>query len=159
MAVKSIHLTIALRRSWVLTWRRCCAKEVNERPSLASKVGKLHSLKYGERSSPLPPLFARSINGEKNLAPWTIDCEKDVRDLLYVMLRPRIFDITKEEPIPSRAGTSKRVDLCSKAVQFLVEVKWIGRPGTWKKRIDEIHVDIQTYVKHPASQTVFFHHC
>ena len=129
----------------------------SERETIISLQGREAALFEVRRAVQSLTATIRSFNKrEKNLAPWTIDCEKDVRDLLYVMLRPRIFDITKEEPIPSRAGTSKRVDLCSKAVQFLVEVKWIGRPGTWKKRIDEIHVDIQTYVKHPASQTVFF---
>ena len=59
------------------------------------------------------------------------------------MLRPRIFDITKEEAVPSKAGTYKIVDLCSKAVPFLIEVKWIGRRGLWKRKVDEIHVDIQ----------------
>ena len=72
------------------------------------------------------------------------------------MLRPGVFDIIKEEPIPSKAGTSKVVDLCSKAVPFLLELKWIGRSGTRKKKIREIYEDIQTYAKHPASQTIFF---
>ena len=99
----------------------------------------------------------RSFNNrEKGLAQWTITCEDDVRDLLYVMLRPRIFDITPEEPVPSKAGTHKFVDLCSNAVPFLIELKWIGRRGTWKKKVEEIYVDIQTYAKHPASRTVFF---
>ena len=99
----------------------------------------------------------RSFNNrEQGLNPWTISCEDDVRDLLYVMLRPRIFDIVKEEAIPSKAGSHKFADLYSNAVPFLLELKWIGSRGTWKKKIDEIHVDIQTYVTHPASETIFF---
>ncbi len=99
----------------------------------------------------------RSFNRrEKGLDPWTITCEDDVRDLLYVMLRPRILDLTKEATVPPKAGTYKIADLCSNAVPFLLEVKWIGRKGTWKKKIEEIYVDIQTYVTHPASETIFF---
>ena len=99
----------------------------------------------------------RSFNKrEKGLNPWTITCEDDVRDLLYVMLRPRIFDLAKEVAVPSKAGSYKIVDLCSNAVPFLLEVKWVGHNGTWKKKIDEIYVDIQTYVTHPASRTIFF---
>ena len=99
----------------------------------------------------------RSFNNrEKGLNPWTISCEDDVRDLLYVMLRSTIFDIGKEEAIPSKAGTHKFVDLYSENVPFLLELKWIGRKGSWRKKVDEIHVDIQTYVKHPASETIFF---
>lgn len=99
----------------------------------------------------------RSFNHrEKGLKPWTISCEDDVRDLLYVMLRPTIFDIGKEEAIPSKAGTHKYADLCSNSVPFLLELKWIGRKGSWKKKIDEIYVDIQSYATHPASETMFF---
>ena len=58
--------------------------------------------------------------------------------------------------MPSKAGTHRVVDLCSNAVPFLLELKWIGRKGTWKKRIEEMYVDIQTYSKHPSSQTIFF---
>jgi len=99
----------------------------------------------------------RSFNNrEKGLKPWTISCEDDVRDLLYVMLRPTIFDIGKEEAIPSKAGMHKFADLCSKSVPFLLELKWIGQKGSWKKKVDEIYVDIQSYATHPASETIFF---
>lgn len=99
----------------------------------------------------------RSFNNrEKGLQPWTISCEDDVRDLLYVMLRPRIFDIAPEEPIPSKGGTHKFADLCSNSVPFLLELKWIGRKGTWKRKVEEIQIDIQTYATHPASESMFF---
>ena len=129
----------------------------SERETIISLEGKNAALFEVRRAFDSLTATVRSFNNrEKGLAPWAITREDDVRDLLYVMLRPRIFDITKEEPVPSKAGTHKIVDLCSKAVPFLVEVKWIGRRGTWKKKIDEIYVDIQTYAKHPASQTIFF---
>lgn len=99
----------------------------------------------------------RSFNNrEAGLKPWTIDCEDDVRDLLYVMLRPRIADIKKEEAIPSRAGTHKFADLCSKSVPFLIEVKWINKQGSWKRRLEEIAVDIQSYWTHPSSDNLIF---
>ena len=132
-----------------------CAR--SERETIISLEGKDAALFEVRRAFHSLTATVRSFNNrEKGLAQWTITREDDVRDLLYVMLRPRIFDITKEEPVPSKAGTYKFVDLCSNAVPFLVEVKWIGRKGTWKKKIDEIYVDIQTYAKHPAGQTVFF---
>ena len=132
-----------------------CAR--SERETIISLEGKEAALFEVQRAFHSLTATVRSFNNrEKGLAPWTITREDDVRDLLYVMLRPRIFDITKEEPVPSKAGSYKVVDLCSKAVPFLVEVKWIGRRGTWKKKIEEIYVDIQTYANHPASQTTFF---
>ena len=45
------------------------------------------------------------------------------------MLRPTIFDIGKEEAIPSKAGMHKFADLCSKSVPFLLELKWIWTEG------------------------------
>jgi hypothetical protein len=99
----------------------------------------------------------RSFNTrEKGLSPWTVAREDDVRDLLYVMLRPLVFDITKEEAVPSRAGTHKFVDLCSKAVKLMIEVKWIARSGQWKRIVEQIHIDTQSYIAHPACETLIF---
>ena len=99
----------------------------------------------------------RSFNRrEKGLAPWNVTCEDDVRDLLYVMLRPILFDITKEEVVPSRAGSSKVADLCSQSGRLLIELKWISRSNSWRRKIDEIHIDTQSYVMHPACDNLLF---
>ena len=37
-----------------------------------------------------------------------------------------------------------------------MEVGWNGRRGVWKKTVDEVYVDIQTYIRHPSSKTMFF---
>lgn len=99
----------------------------------------------------------RSFNArEKGLIAWSIQQEDDVRDLLYVMLRPLISDLRKEEAVPSRAGTHKFVDLCSSAVKLLLEVKWIDKRNQWKRIVEQIHIDTQTYVMHPACETLMF---
>ena len=99
----------------------------------------------------------RSFNKrEKGLTPWPISCEDDVRDLLYVMLRPIVSDIRKEEVVPSRAGTHKVVDLCSHNMRMLMELKWIGKRNSWKQKIEQLHVDIQSYVAHPACDNLIF---
>lgn len=129
----------------------------NERETVIQLEGREAALFEVKRAIHSLTATIRSFNDrEKGLVPWTISCEDDVRDLLYVMLRPRIFDIGKEEAIPSKAGTHKFADLCSNHVPFLLELKWIGRKGDWKKKVEEVHVDIQTYVKHPAGDTIFF---
>ena len=129
----------------------------NERETVIQLEGREAALFEIKRAIHSLTATIRSFNDrEKGLVPWTISCEDDVRDLLYVMLRPRIYDIGKEEAIPSKAGTHKFADLCSNHVPFLLELKWIGRKGDWKKKVEEVHVDIQTYVKHPASETMFF---
>ena len=48
----------------------------------------------------LTPTIRSFERREQGLNPWKITCEDDVRDLLFVMLRPVIFDITKEEVVP-----------------------------------------------------------
>jgi len=99
----------------------------------------------------------RSFNRrEKGLTPWPVEREDDVRDLLYAMLRPVVSDLRREEPIPSKAGSHKFVDLCSNLSRLLVELKWIGQPGRWKKVLDEIAVDIQSYAAHPSCETLVF---
>ena len=99
----------------------------------------------------------RSFNRrEKGLDPWKIACEDDVRDLLYVMLRPLVWDIIKEEPVPSKAGSHKFADFCSNGAKLLIELKWIGKLGTWRRRIEEIYVDMETYVTHPSSDNLWF---
>lgn len=104
----------------------------------------------------LTPTIRSFNNREKGLRPWEISCEDDVRDLLFVMLRPLLSDITKEEAVPSRVGSHKFVDFCSQGVRLLIELKWIGRKGTWKTKIEEIYVDIQSYVMHPACDNLLF---
>ena len=99
----------------------------------------------------------RSFNSrEKGLEPWPVTREDDIRDLLYVMLRPVLFDLVKEEPTPSVARTHKFVDLCSKAARIFIEVKWIGRKGQWKSILGQIQVDIQSYPTHDACETLVF---
>jgi hypothetical protein len=62
----------------------------------------------------------------------------------------------REEPIPSKAGSHKFVDLCSATSRLLIEVKWVGRRGRWKRILEEVYVDIQTYPAHPACETLAF---
>jgi REase_DpnII-MboI len=99
----------------------------------------------------------RSFNSrEKGQQPWKVSREDDVRDLLYVMLKPAVFDLVKEEATPSLAGTHKFVDLSSKASRLFIEVKWVGRKGQWKSILGQIQVDIQSYHTHDACETLVF---
>ena len=104
----------------------------------------------------LTPTIRSFNNREKGLNQWSISREDDVRDLLYVMLRARVFDITKEEPVPSLAGSYSFVDLCSKSVRLLIEVKWIDTKGEWKRVLREINDDIQKYPTHPSCEDLWF---
>lgn len=50
----------------------------------------------------------------------------------------------------------KFVDLCSKALKLFVEVKWISQKGPWRRIVEQIHVDTQTYIAHPACDCLYF---
>lgn len=93
---------------------------------------------------------------EKGLISWPVSREDDVRDILHVMLRPAISDIKKEEPVPSRGGTHKFVDLYSALAQVFIEIKWIYKKGSWKRIVREINDDIQSYPSHPGCGTLIF---
>ena len=121
---------------------------------LSGREGKLYDVKRTILC--LTPTIRSFNSREKGLTPWDISCEDDVRDLLFVMLRPLVADMRKEEAVPSKAGTHKFVDFCSQGLGLLIELKWIGKPGSWKKRLNEVYVDIQSYVVHPACDSLFF---
>lgn len=99
----------------------------------------------------------RSFNNrEKGLNPWPISCEDDVRDLLHVMLRSRVFDINKEVVVPSKAGRHKFADLASEGLRLFIEVKWINSTARERRVMSEIHDDIQTYCIHPTCDHLWF---
>jgi hypothetical protein len=113
-------------------------------------------LTLGRAVQALTPTIRSFNSREKGQQPWTVSREDDVRDLLYVMLKPAVFDLVKEEPTPSLASTYKFVDLSSKASRFFIEVKWIGRRGQWKQILAQVQVDIQSYHTHEACETLVF---
>jgi hypothetical protein len=104
----------------------------------------------------LTPAIRCFTSREKGLVSWRIRCEDDARDLLYAMLRASMSDIKREEPIPSRACTSKVADLHSHLAKTLIEVKWVGKRGQWKRLVDEVYVDVQTYGRHPDCRYLVF---
>lgn len=104
----------------------------------------------------LTPAIRCFATREKNLISWPVSREDDVRDLLYAMLRASISDIKREEPIPSKAGMSRVADLHSGLAKTLIEIKWIGRKGQWRRIVDEMHIDVQTYTRHPDCQFLVF---
>lgn len=104
----------------------------------------------------LTPAIRCFNSRESGLGSWAVTREDDVRDLLYVMLRGVVGDVRREEPIPSRADTSKVADLHSCVAKTLFEVKWVANRSQWKKTIDEIYVDIQTYGRHPDCRYLVF---
>jgi hypothetical protein len=131
--------------------------EASERRTVIELQGKESALFTLSRAvQALTPTMRTFDAREKGLQSWTVGCEDDVRDLLYVMLKPALFDLVKEEPTPSLVGTHKFVDLSSKASRIFIEVKWIGRRKRWKAMLGQIQIDIQSYSTHPNCETLVF---
>ena len=104
----------------------------------------------------LTPSIRLLNNREKGLAPRAVTREDDVRDLLYAVLRASVSDLQREEPVPSKIGTYKFVDLYSRSARLFIEVKWIGQLGKWKQIVKQINDDIQSYVADPCCKTLIF---
>lgn len=130
---------------------------VGGRREIIEEVGKAQLITTIKKAiDSLTPSIRLFNNREKGLVQWMVSREDDVRDLLYVMLRAAIFDIKREEPIPSRAGTHKFIDIYSETAQLLIEVKWISKKGTWKQILKQINDDIQSYISHLYCDTLIF---
>jgi hypothetical protein len=136
---------------------RLTCLNVEGRQEIIEETGKAQLIttikKAVDSLTPSIRLFNRR---EKGLSQWPVSREDDVRDLLYVMLRAAISDIKTEEPVPSRAGTHKFIDIYSQIARLFIELKWIGKKGTWKQVLKQINDDIQSYVAHPCCDTLIF---
>jgi hypothetical protein len=78
-----------------------------------------------------------------------VDDEYDVQDLLHALLHLDFEDIRPEEPTPSNAGQSSRVDFLLKAERIVIETKKT-RKGLGAKEVGtELIADIHRYRTHP----------
>ncbi|UUY01790.1 hypothetical protein LRS13_13760 [Svornostia abyssi] len=75
--------------------------------------------------------------------------EYDVQDLLGGILRMLFQDVREEDPAPTRAGGSSRVDFLLKREQVVVEVK-MTRAGLKDRQVgDQLIQDVERYRAHP----------
>jgi hypothetical protein len=81
----------------------------------------------------------------KNREPFTITDEYDVQDLVRALLRTVSDDVRHEDPVPSVANKSTRLDFILKAEGIIVETK-MTRPGLDGKKVaEELAEDITFY--------------
>lgn len=133
----------------------CC--NTADRQEIVEEQGKAQLLTTIKNAvDTLTPSIRLFNKREKRLTEWTVNREDDVRDLMYVMLRASIADIRTEEPVPSRAGTHKFIDIYSEIARLFIEVKWIRKKGLWKQILKQVNDDIQSYVSHPCCDTMIF---
>lgn len=81
--------------------------------------------------------------------PFPVADEYDVQDLIHGVLRMLFADVRPEDPSPTRAGGSSRVDFLLKREQIVVEIK-MTREGMRDRDVgDQLIEDIERYRSHP----------
>lgn len=79
----------------------------------------------------------------------TVEDEYDVQYLLKILLSVAFDDIRPEEPTPSCAGSSSRIDFLLKNEGIAIETKMTRCSLTDKKLGEELILDVAYYKSHP----------
>lgn len=134
----------------VCGWRLERAERVRPNWSAPDVVALLHEI-----ASSLPvAVRALPKRGEAG-SPIEMRDERDVQDVLFLILRSLFTDARREEWVPSAAGNAKRTDLALPNARVLIEVKFVRDRAHAKRVADELRVDIESYHSHPSCGTLF----
>jgi len=133
---------------------------------LASQLKNEHELHRKRLKSPLAEVirlierfhFATPSlkNRRREKTRFLLEDEYDVQDLLQAFLRLEFDDVRKEEPAPSYAGGSSRIDIVLKNEKISVEVKKTRKNLTDKEIGDQVINDIARYKGYPDTNAVVF---
>lgn len=77
---------------------------------------------------------------------WAIKNEREVQDIVWLMLRPYFDDIVDEESLPKLAHSSYKPDFAIPSLRTLLEVKYVRKRGEFKKIEKEIMQDSVGYL-------------
>lgn len=95
-------------------------------------------------------------NRRKGKMPFQLEDEYDVQDLLQAFLRLEFDDVRKEEPTPSYAGATSRIDIVLKNEKISIETKKTRKNLTEKEIGDQLINDIARYKNYPEINAVVF---
>jgi len=102
----------------------------------------------------LPRLIKTLGTRGRDRPPLVVGDEYDVQFLLEGSLRALFDDVRPEDPSPTRAGASTRVDFVLKEEQIVVEAK-MTRQGLSERQLGEQLIeDIERYRSHPDCRTL-----
>ena len=77
---------------------------------------------------------------------WQIDAEREVQDILWVMLRPYFEDLVYEDPLPKVGHSSYRTDFGIPSLKLLIEVKYARKATSFKELEKEVMEDSVAYL-------------
>lgn len=78
---------------------------------------------------------------------WEVRSEREVQDILWIMLRSVFDDVVDEDPLPKIGHSSYRADFGVPSLGVLVEAKYAYKAADFKKIEHEVMVDAVTYLK------------
>ncbi|MFL6351463.1 MAG: hypothetical protein ACJ74Z_06400 [Bryobacteraceae bacterium] len=85
-----------------------------------------------------------------------IESEADVQDVLYLLLRPWIIDLSYESPADKTANRFVIKDFASASGRFVIDAKYIRDKDHGKNISKELHDDIEMYRAHPRCDDLIF---
>jgi DpnII restriction endonuclease len=78
---------------------------------------------------------------------WEVRSEREVQDILWLMLRSTFDEVIDEETLPKFGHSSYRADFGIPHLGVLVEAKYVYKSKDFKKIEDEIMIDSIAYLK------------
>ncbi len=85
-----------------------------------------------------------------------ISSEAGVQDLIYIMIRAWVHDITPETPTEKIANRYSIKDFLIKSAKTIIEAKFIRNDSHGKNVSKELHDDIENYRHNPDCQHLIF---
>jgi hypothetical protein len=89
---------------------------------------------------------------------WPVVGEREVQDILYLMLRPVFLDLEDEDTLPKFGHSTYRADFGIPSLGLLIEVKYARSASDFRDIEKEVLEDIVPYLQTPErySQIVIF---
>jgi hypothetical protein len=85
-------------------------------------------------------------DSSKSPKKWAVNSEKEVQDILWLILRPYFDDIVDEETLPKLGHSSYKPDFAIPSLRTLIEVKFAKKKADFKDIEKEIMQDSVGYL-------------
>jgi hypothetical protein len=77
---------------------------------------------------------------------WPITAEREVQDILWLVLRPVFDDLVEEEALPRLGHSTYRADFGIPSLGILIEVKYVRKSTDFKEIEKEVLEDAVAYL-------------
>ncbi|TBL43326.1 hypothetical protein EYA84_02505 [Verrucosispora sp. SN26_14.1] len=84
---------------------------------------------------------------------WEVNSEREVQDIVWIMLRSVFSDLVDEEPLPRLGHSSYRADFGIPRLGILIEIKYVRSATDFKKVEKEILEDSIAYLRERGTYT------